>query len=345
MPLNLQQLLTGSSLGDESFYLNRDPFFMAGNAIQRAPQYAPQNDTEAIVAPILQGLLSGGLMAYGRNNALNTAYDTYSSSPLLKMLQGYGAEERPDNWNPQVGQSDLMMALIGQEAQKDSELKKQSARDDLTKMLMGQGMMLSPEGGVTTIPGFAEAAKEISLAKDGSIDGVPKSLQGDFIKEQQGLAQSTKDFKTVNDLFDKAKDLPRTKGAFDPGVIPGLSWVLPKNLKSQTAAELDGINSTLQLLVQKKLGAEPSDKVRARLDALMPDWNDTDKEVESKRTGYKDLLSTLGAATPITNQFDASTIETKKPTSIVPEGAQATGRKTRDGRPTYIINGVEGVLE
>lgn len=138
----LADLLAGN-IGTDQQYQAQDPFFLAGMNIAKTPLAAPQDNTQALLLPALQGLLSGGLIGYGKDQARQAQYKDYSASPLMQALSSsqnigpvadagtyanelthsYGQETAPAGWTGKIGQSDLITALQQKEQADDLKSK------------------------------------------------------------------------------------------------------------------------------------------------------------------------------------------------------------------------------
>jgi hypothetical protein len=132
---DIYNLLALSQRGTDHF-LKNDPFY--GSAINIAKMQIPEaeTNTQAFLGPMLQGLLSGGLANYGKQNAYDKGYEEARANPLLRSLQGYESAERPQGWEPDKGQNDaLMQALLGQQAQ-EKMLEELKQKADMQRALL-----------------------------------------------------------------------------------------------------------------------------------------------------------------------------------------------------------------
>lgn len=118
---------TGGGLEPEEKYLSQDPFFTTGLSI--AKMQLPQAETsgQAWFGPLIQGLLSGSAMGYGRERARQNEYQDISGMLSgmprdnivgpLEEKQVYGLESAPDDWTYAGGRGDLIKRLSIQENQ------------------------------------------------------------------------------------------------------------------------------------------------------------------------------------------------------------------------------------
>lgn len=162
----LYQLLAGGgSLANEQDYYNQNPYFQAGASLAKTPMPVARTNAEALILPTLQGLLTGGLLGYGRRDATQEAYSDYRQNPLLrdytqvgnvgpvasgdeyaKLITGdqagtmpYSGMDMPEGWTQKQGKADLIQAALLDQVKKEEAQKKQSIQDqleaDITKII------------------------------------------------------------------------------------------------------------------------------------------------------------------------------------------------------------------
>lgn len=160
---SIYDLLIGKSQGE--YYAN-DPFFTGGLSLARTPTPQARTNAEALWMPALQGLLSGGLIEYGKQQANKTAYDDHRS--LLGMLGGERSAPVPDvmpeGWTVDNGQQSLMLEVLRKQQDDELAQKKAEAGYELEKLLAGKGLTATPEG-LRPIAGFAAANAAIAGAE------------------------------------------------------------------------------------------------------------------------------------------------------------------------------------
>lgn len=307
-------------VGDEDTYLAKDPFALAGRSVGSWNMPAPRNNAEALWMPALQGGLMGALGGYGRSQAQQAQYvDMQSLLNSPTLLEAFGdnpelaamvaGSDRPDNFSPKALKNELLLAALTQQ----KEDKKQELQDELKAKI---DLATNPE----IID--AEVDKQNRINKGTKANPFAKEL----LEEGKGILKSEKEDEAISNLFSQAKNIDRIKGAL---AIPGTS------LKSSEAATLEGINANLQLMVQKKLGAEPSDKVRSRVDNLIVDFNDSDAEVDRKEKGMKELFKNMSDVTPLTEALGG----TKKLSTGMEDSPKYEIRTGPDGKRYKVILG------
>ena len=137
----------------------------------------------------------------------------------------------------------------------------------------------------------------------------------------------------------------------------GKSWAALRGAEMFSGLDDDGISSAISDLADKVLrsrsgAAAPFQEVQKLRKVVAGDRTVTPQEAgelllkfanrEKQNAISKiDLVSSSDGLGGFRTSFEGS-----GPKSVtIPDGAVATGRKTKTGQPTYIINGVEGVLE
>lgn len=306
-----------SGLPDENYFLAQNPFFNAGRSVSSWNLPAPTNNFEAIFGPALQGFLAGTLTGYGKHDARQEAYNVYA--PLLSSLNSsrpesapygpltyddalkvnpYASSTMPEGWNARVGQQQLFQALIKADAENEFAQKKAEQQGALMNSLMGKGLQLAPSengGGLTIapIPGYAEAlaAQEaaVTQAKNGGVlPGVPAPLKDEATKEIQSIASSKKAENFIHSEFERAK-----KQSSLEALIPG----------SSAANEMVGVQTNLRTFLQNYIGREMNTPEQKALMEALPDWNDTNKQIEQKEKGFMGLLKGMTKSTPILDAY------------------------------------------
>lgn len=314
------------------------PWSGAGATILQSQLPRATNNTEAILGPILQGLIGGGLYGYGQGQTNKASFDAFSQNPILQSLGGsnpngigpvasgneygadllaeaYGSGVMPATWTPQQGKADLISALITKNAIDEDEARKADFRQKVAEA------------------GAIEEAKLAAKQKfDGGLPGIPKNLEGDVIKEAANQATKQQSLDFIDQRFEDAKKLVGGSAA-----VKSLTGI-----PTAKGNELEGLADSVIVQIDKALGREMNSDVRRRILSLAPKFYDSAAEIDKKKENLKALVSSLSPATPVSESLGLIKQPNKE---IIPDGAVATGRKTKSGKPTYIINGVEGVLE
>lgn len=377
--------LRAANIGSENDYLLQDPWFTGGRSLAQSNWGAgARNDAEAFVLPLLQGILSGSMTGMGRQNARQDMYsdirsmlagDTnigpvasgseYAKDLLGSALAGeYASPTMPEGWTGKQGRDDLLQALIGQAQLQEQEDKKEQMRAQLAAQMEAHAAQkeqdiankLAAEGLRRTATGYeldlsfaeAEAEKARRIAT-GKAEGEREGKGGIVELPAPTVAEAGK----TRALIDESRTIADELAKVD-------SWADLRKSRTFSGMDTEGIGAHMANLADR-LG-------RARTGAAM---NQFEADLYNRLTGGSldvepkqaaNLLRKLASAESrilsstlkmegelktkplkeITDELDGLAVE--KPSGI-PAGAVPTGRKTKDGRPTYIVNGVEGVFD
>lgn len=344
---DLLSLLAGS-LGGEQDYWAQDPFFGAGRSVASWDLPRPTSNAEAIFGPALQGGLAGLLTGYGMKSANQSAYKDYSSilRPLQgqsdfvgppteeQALHGYLSETAPEGWTPKIGKSDLVLASLMQEAQREQEAKKLERQYDMEKLLAGKGVAISPDGTeLTPIPGLAEAEAQASALKKSSEIKAEREAKG-AIADLPPVVQT--ELGKSKAVVDEARSIA---SALEES---GKSWTDLQTQKAFSGADKDGIALALKNLADKlaraRTGAAMSkEEVKLYSDLVGGDLSASPKQVAS-------LLKKLAEAESRTakSQIDFhTTAQSGNPDALKgafdmqmptpPPGYELTGKKDSSG--------------
>lgn len=120
----------------ESDYLADNPFMMAGRGLSQI-QVQPRTSSEAWWMPAVQGGLSGLLGGYGRASARDSQFQDTKVNPLITAqlkdpsaleanlsLAAYLSESAPESWSPRQAKTDVLSALLTQQAVQDQQAEK-----------------------------------------------------------------------------------------------------------------------------------------------------------------------------------------------------------------------------
>ncbi len=126
----------------EEEYLANDPWYGTGAGISKIKMPEFQSDKEAILYPLLTGLLGGALRGYGKQNAMEKAWKDYSTDPLLAgtytpvpeleltpeqtqafSMHDYRSNAVPEGWTPKLGRADLLRKALERKASSDMQEK------------------------------------------------------------------------------------------------------------------------------------------------------------------------------------------------------------------------------
>jgi len=174
------------ALAQQSGEVDPSPWTGAGQSILQSQLPRATNNTEAILGPILQGLIGGGMTGYGQAQTNQNAFNAYAQNPIIASLGGgkdigpvasgdeYGASlladayssgQMPSDWTPKQGKADILSALITKQAIMDDEEAKKAQREKIQAALLPKGMQLDTTGQIVPIAGFSETNALISQAE------------------------------------------------------------------------------------------------------------------------------------------------------------------------------------
>lgn len=297
--MGLYDALYGTQ-GSEQDYLAQDPYFTGARSVAQW-QMKPQNDSEAIWMPALQGLLTGVLGGMGRENARQAMWDDYRSSPLLQAYtsdiaksvgplasgdayatalenydtHNYTSDAAPEGWNARTGKGDLIMAAIAEQAVKEEEQKKADAKRQLENTIAAQ-------------ENAAENQMDIEKFRLGGANGIPQSMRDNLFKEQGDQQKATEIETVLRNAYKTARDVDPLKQL---------------NPMSDDYAKIDAAGSTIIGSIQGIWKGPMSDAEQRRMQALLPSRLDTDSQIKVKEQQMIDLLKANQAATPILDEM------------------------------------------
>ncbi len=215
----LYEALIGS-YGGQDDYLAEDPWYISGANIARNPLPKATSNSEAMWGPMLQGLLSGTLMGYGKQNAYESAFDAAKKSPLLnaftqnvgpvadptvygKMLT-YSGEDMPEGWTPKQAQGDLIFAALTEQNKKEEEQKKDEIKSRIIQSIANQdpqagAKLLQQEYGVN-IPNLPEIRPNALTASNRKLTEEERAVWSeklDLKPEEQSILTTAGDLDRV----------------------------------------------------------------------------------------------------------------------------------------------------
>ena len=118
----------------------------------------------------------------------------------------------------------------------------------------------------------------------GGVAMLPPGLQDNAIAQAATMEENAKVGNFIDAQFQKAKQIDSLKA-----LVPS----------STAANEMSGIAISLTTALQKALGREMNAKEQERLQGAIPDWNDTENQLELKRQRFKSLMETISKSTPL----------------------------------------------
>lgn len=301
--------LLASEAPSENDYLAQSPLYSSGINLLKAQIPQGRNNLESLLLPLAQGLSGGLMMGYGQKTALDDAFKDYKLNPLTASMY-VNQETRPEGWTPKTAKIDLFSALLEKENEQAKALQTLKNEGDIQKALLSNGFQLTSDG-VAPIKGMAEAKAEARALEEGAIakaklnaemsqnpfPKIPKTLQDEAIKETQAIANKENSIGFINSQFEKAKELPSMK-AFIGGTT--------------ASNEMEGISQGLKTFIQKYLGREMNGPEQERFLTLLPDWNDTKAQIDSKKARFFDLLNSITPTTPILKAYEGVDVSSVK---------------------------------
>lgn len=313
-----------SGLGDENYYRSQDPYYMGGRALLGMELPRATNNTEALLGPLLQGLMGGALTSYGKQSANQMAFEDYARSPLLSALysrpegsefgplteaDAFSMSTVPNDWNPRVGKQDLIFEALQRQVADEQAAKSAELRNKLM-------LEFSPE--MIQLEAAKAGAIEQAKAGVGGLPGIPKAAEGAALKELPVKQKRGEIDGYVNQLFSEAEKVP---------------WYGALSTHQSGGTKLGTIQEEILGRTQQLAGHEKSGSALESVKNFVPDWNDSDKEMEIKKEGLKRYWKGLLDATPILDSLSGAS-ETAGP----PPGAVLSDR-TYKGQPVYMVGG------
>lgn len=343
----IEELLAGQ-VPTENDLLADNPWYMAGRQIQgiQAPQ--PQNNTQALLLPMLQGLAGGGLMGYGKGQAYEAGYDQYRNNPLLKAMVSsqpegadlatipYASETMPEGWTPKIGKTDLLQALSAKQIADEAAAKKADIQNQIEAKIAVETdpRMLEVQGLKVKADVEKEREKNQRADRKQTFDRVTG------LEEYKALAQIEPNVKLAAKLANQ--DDIASAQAFTKALIKIQdkdSVVSNTELKvAQDAVPFfeKYIGSNWRQVAQGKAGLDPKAR-KAMLAAVMPVYEATGEAYEQKKglilDEYKNILGGDPTTIPVSTWKPIDLGEKKASTGGVPGVGQIfNGSKVKSVR-------------
>ena len=283
------------ALAGQAGAVDPSPWSGAGQSILSSQLPRATNNTEAILGPILQGLIGGGLQGYGQGQTNKASFDAYAQNPIIQSLQGdnpngigpvasgneYSQDltsalysgDMPANWSPSQGKSDILSALITKQAVLDDEEAKKAIRNKLAEA------SATAEGKL-----MGEAKGNAALSELGIVD--PASPLG---KERLIKDAKNQSIDFIKSKFEQAKKLT--------GSNAGLT--ANSGVPTPEGNELSALADSVIVQIDKVLGREINSDVRQRMLNLAPKWYDSATEIDKKSKNLISLVESLSTPTPL----------------------------------------------
>lgn len=287
MASDLYNALASDVGGTEDQYLSRDPYYTAGRSVANW-NMQPENSSQAVYMPILQGLLSGFLMNYGKSNAKQSAWEDYSSSPMLQSLSksydiapndsevngigpvanggtyaealrhDYTRDTPTEDWSIKTGKQDLLIAALTAQAQEEEKKKKEAILQELAT--------------------YAEKKKIDAKFKNGEGDGGDGSGGGGG----KGLGQAKTDsLLTEKAVADKADSLAKK---LEDSKMTYAEFRLARNFSGFDKLKIDQEATDLaDKLLRSRSGQAASVQEQEKLkQMILGDWTSTPEDVAKR---------------------------------------------------------------
>ena len=279
--------------------------------LQNAQNFSPtENAWGGLAAGLLSGV-TGNLVNNFQDKQNQTAQDL-----IFKIAAGQDVGERPSNISPSVfskleNTTNILKLQEGLDAQKE---KRQA--ELATQEAINRAKAIAP---IELENDLAKQKALLELQRTSGYGGLPSSLQDDYLKQQATAQQAAKATTAIDDYFEKAKSINSLAAA-----VPGTT----------AANDIQGIQVGLTNMLQSLQGREMNDSARKALQATLPDWNDSEKQIDQKKELFKQMMGAIQPSTPLVGQ---ATTPGRTATPI-PEGAVDTGR-TAGGKKVYNVGG------
>lgn len=314
-------------------YYNESPFYGTGVNILRNPSPVPQNSTQALLLPILQGLAGGTAMGYGEASANKQAQSDLSR--LGSMISG-NSYELPEGVTARNAQGLLANMLLNQQFENQKELVSQKASNDLSSMLLKEyGAVIDPQTGqINKIPGLQQLAGKDWYSK---LPSASQTQAGQIQGVTSELEKLASDFATLDQPAIIFQPSAKMSGTRANELISRMNTLVPTVVRMMGDVGNLG-QQEQQRIIEATIGniTSGSQGAATRLKNLA----NTAKNLSKSR------LETLRTA--ITEGGDALLADLNKPNEGIfagqqadsgaslgiPEGAVSTGR-TSGGKPVY----------
>lgn len=298
------------ALSGARYSANEDPFGIGAQALGASmPHLVNQYSTPGrnfgtvLGASLLAGILGG----YAKKRT-NEANQTLMSDAAM-LLKSPGSRDEIIAKEPRLNElaSALQMQeysnnIEQQQKQQERQLESQQKIDEFRSM----------------IPLEAERAGSIKQAETAAEGGLTPAMRTNLVEEQGAKQEQGNLLGFVDQEFEKAKG------------ISSLGALVPMSDASQ---ELDGVQGSLRTVLQKYLGREMNGPEQEKIVKLMPDWNDTEVQIEMKKARFKEMMASMSKSTPLLDALGGNQ------TSSIKIGTPTTATST----PTTASKGPESV--
>lgn len=292
--MDLSVLLAGLTAADKAAQQSNPyaPFDSAAQGIGSVLLKGAQN--YSVGDNLVAGLLTG--IAGGYSQHLGDEYvkqqDSLARSLLQEAMHGTAnGGIQPEDMAPQVFSAvkqtgdlfNVTRQMELEDEKRQAALRAQTAID--------QARQLAPIDVATDI---AKRTAELKLTQSmyPGLAGVPAALQDDVLKQRQQAQQANKIDSTIDKYFEQARN------------INTLSTLNPLSTASN---DMTGIQVGLTNMLQAAQGREMNESARKALQATLPDWNDTQAQIDAKKMQFKEMFHSILPETPLANGIGSFT--------------------------------------
>lgn len=243
MAINIASLLSG--IGGSG--LEENPYYASAIKLRNAPpiDYSQSTSTQALLGPILQGLISGGLQGYGEGQNIRESRPSYTRVMEALGQPDYGKIAESEDWTPKKAERDVVLGLLGYQTK--AELEKEAVKEAL-RGKREQTKLDATFANAKALEGIKHGNRLTEIAKKDEFtklnkkekspwEVIPASEQGKIL----GSVGTVKEIDRVTGLLDKmAKE---GAGTF--------TYQLGKQYSKTQSAELDAQIKALATAVAK----------------------------------------------------------------------------------------------
>lgn len=273
--------------------------------LQSAPNYSIK---ENILGGLITGLVGG--FADNLTNSYREKQNTLAQDFLGQALSGGSIfdKPRPNGMAPSIFSKLKNTASIFQKVREFEQA------DEARKIGLSTQEAIRRAEGLAPIEIATEVAKDKARAQIqrelygslGGIGGLPPGMQDDALRQQTAASENIKAQDFIDQQFDQAKQIRSLEA-----MIPGTTG----------ANNMKGIQIALTNALQKVVGRELNEGTRQQLLGALPDWNDTEGQIEEKKVRFKGIIDAISPATPLIGSAGGSIAEsTAASTPEVPPG-------------------------
>lgn len=300
MPTLYDALIGATPSNQEA--LQQDPWYMSGLGIAKTPLPQAHTNADAIWGPALQGLISGALMGYGKNDAYQSAYDKIKTNPLMSALTASGAPvaqgefdysqpDMPEGWTPEAAKPQLILAALAKQQSDEEEQRKRDLQEQIKakiELATNPDIINAEVSQANRIAeGRADAQKNLLYGSTSGIpgmEGIPKSLQSEVMKETNTADKLNKNKALLSDSYDTTKN------------ISSVDSMTPF---SKDAAKFNAARASILASLQSLWKGPMSDQDMKRIEPLLPEKYDSKERIDEKKSRMLKVIEANTDATPL----------------------------------------------